>query len=369
MIAGADVVNRNSKLSTLSVFGTSVSGPTATLDPLDVLDDVVLDDGAPREPDEHAAQSTAAHRTRGKLKCRAARTTQAWHGAPREVTNHGPSRSSTQVAYLPASIVGARRWMVHAPLERKADRVESPIRSWRGFDVALSVTRINGILSGSDTSYEETDSMPDRDKLTFTNGFYVNCCVVWVGMRESSALAAKCDRPTLAKINRAYISELVAVMHLSERCVEVNVHGDAVWGIFDTPHKPHVDSAFLTAVQCRTLLKVLNCRLGANGYDAVGAGIGMHYGRALMIKAGYSGSGIDDIVYMGDVVNAARAFSDEAATSLFRDPIVLSELVHHNLNQGNKGLCTGPTQRANRAAFTSSAVNTPMQDWIDANCS
>ncbi len=246
--------------------------------------------------------------------------------------------------------------------------MESRIRSWRGFDVALSVTRINGILSGADTSYEETDAIPDRDKLTFTNGFSVNCCAVWVGMRESSALAAECDLPTLAKLYRSYISEIVAVMHLSERCVEINVQGDSVCGVFDTPHKPHVDSTFLTAVQCRTLVKVLNCRLRKYGYGPIRAGIGMHYGRALMIKAGYAGSGMHDIVYMGEVVNAARALSDEAATAEFSDPIVLSELVHHNLNDGDKDLCTGPMQRANRAVYTSSAVNSPMQDWIDANC-
>jgi class 3 adenylate cyclase len=233
--------------------------------------------------------------------------------------------------------------------------------------VALSVTRIDAILSSADTSYEESDSIPDRDKLTFTNGFDVSCCAVWIGMRESSALAAKYGRPALAKLYRAYISELIAVMHLSERCVEVSIEGDAVWGVFDTPHKPHVDSAFLTAVQCRTLLKVLNRRLGKYGYDAVHARIGMDYGRALMIKAGYLGSGINEIVYMGDVVNSARAFSDEADSSQISDPIVLSELVHHNLNQGNKALCTGPTRIANRNAYTSSAVNTPMQDWIDTH--
>lgn len=34
-------------------------------------------------------------------------------------------------------------------------------------------------------------------------------------------------------------------------------------------------------------------------------GIGLADGRALMIKAGFSGSGIHDVVYMGQVVNPA----------------------------------------------------------------
>lgn len=34
-------------------------------------------------------------------------------------------------------------------------------------------------------------------------------------------------------------------------------------------------------------------------------GIGLAYGRALMIKAGYKGSTINEVVWMGDVVNEA----------------------------------------------------------------
>lgn len=51
-------------------------------------------------------------------------------------------------------------------------------------------------------------------------------------------------------------------------------------------------------------MKVLNYKLKKAGYDTpIKAGTGASWGRALMIKAGLSGSGINDVVYMGDVVN------------------------------------------------------------------
>jgi len=54
------------------------------------------------------------------------------------------------------------------------------------------------------------------------------------------------------------------------------------------------------------MMSVLNFkfikRWGAN-FKEIQAGIGVALGIALVIKAGFSGSGINDLIYMGDVVN------------------------------------------------------------------
>lgn len=245
--------------------------------------------------------------------------------------------------------------------------MESALRAWDGYNVDASVGRINQILSGADTSYEELKTVPSRDRLTFTNGFYVECAAVWVDLRESSKLIQKYRRPSLAKLYRAYISELIAIMHLSTRCVEVNIHGDAVWGVFDTPTKPDIDLTFETAVRCRTLIEVLNCRLPKYGYEPVRAGVGMHYGRVLMVKAGYYGSGINDLVYMGEVVNEASALSDHGAQTSWSDPLILSDVFHSNLNDEYKKLCSQQYVGTTRV-YSSSATTVDMQTWINANC-
>lgn len=87
--------------------------------------------------------------------------------------------------------------------------MESSRRQGDGYTVEPSVGRINQILSGADTAYEEVNQVPGRERLTFTNGFYVNCSAIWVDMRESSKLTEKYQRPRLAKLYRAYISEMV----------------------------------------------------------------------------------------------------------------------------------------------------------------
>src|SRR5262245_26312801 len=156
--------------------------------------------------------------------------------------------------------------------------------------------RVDEILEAADANYEETDNVPSRDRLTFTNGFYAYCTAVFVDIRESSQLPDKYKRPTLAKIYRSCISEAVAVLNAAPRCVELNIHGDAVWGVFATPMKSDIDVAFDAAVRLRSLTDLLNCRYRLEGIDPLRTGVGIDYGRALMIKAGHKRSAVNEVV-------------------------------------------------------------------------
>jgi class 3 adenylate cyclase len=161
-----------------------------------------------------------------------------------------------------------------------------------------SYDRIKGILDSSDVNYEEVDSLPSRDRLTFSNGFYANCSAMFVDIRKSSQLPDKYKRPRLAKLYRAFISEVVAVMNGDTNCNEVNIVGDGVWGVYDTPLKSDIDWTFSTAAKVASLLDLLNYQLVKHGYEPIRVGIGLSWGRALVIKAGFMGSGINDIVYI-----------------------------------------------------------------------
>src|SRR6266496_5699869 len=129
-----------------------------------------------------------------------------------------------------------------------------------------SYDRIKDILDSSDVNYEEVDSLPGRDKLTFNNGYYANCSSMFVDIRKSSELPDKYKRPRLAKLYRAFISEVVAVMDGDTNCNEVNIVGDGVWGVYDTPLKPDIDSTFSTAAKVASLIDLLNYQLVKHGY-------------------------------------------------------------------------------------------------------
>ncbi|MCL2869034.1 MAG: adenylate/guanylate cyclase domain-containing protein [Candidatus Bathyarchaeota archaeon] len=188
--------------------------------------------------------------------------------------------------------------------------------NYKPYDLEDSVSRIDEILKAKGCSYEEKDIIPPREKLKFTNGFYVNCSALFVDIRKSSELTASHQKRVLAKLYRAYISEVVAVINGNSQCKELNVVGDCVSGIFHTQHRSDVDEVFYTAAQVSSLIDILNYKLKRNKIKGITVGIGIALGRTLMIKAGYEGSGINEVVWMGDAVNEASKLASQGNKQL-----------------------------------------------------
>lgn len=237
--------------------------------------------------------------------------------------------------------------------------------NFKSYDYLESIKRLTSILDQSDINYEEKDSLPPRDKLTFTNGFYANCSAIFIDIRKSSELPDKYKRPKLARLYRAFISESVAVMNGDSNAREINVVGDAVWSVVNTPYKHNIDFVFQTAYRLNSMVKILNCRSKARGFDPIEVGIGMSWGRALMIKAGYSGSGINDVVYMGDVVNTAAKLAAYGNATWFDRPMMVSSVFYSNLQEHNQSLLK---YNLNRGCYHGNVISTDMEEWYQANC-
>ena len=237
--------------------------------------------------------------------------------------------------------------------------------NYKVYSYRNSSERIKDILNQPAGTFEEVDGLPDRDKLSFTNGFYGMCSAVFIDIRDSSGLTEKHKRPMLAKIYRAFISEMVAVLNSDPYVREVNIVGDCVWAVYKTTQTTHMDDVFGIASQANTLLKLLNSHYAKKGIDPLKIGIGIDYGRVLMIKAGYSGSGINEVVYMGDVVNRAAHLAHEAGRG-WSDPIFAGGVFHQNLNDHNRSLLTSRYVSGLGTVYTGNVVNTDMNDWVES---
>lgn len=234
------------------------------------------------------------------------------------------------------------------------------------YNFVSSAARIREILDQPAGAFMESDSLPDRDKLSYTNGFYSNCSAIFVDIRDSSGLTDRHTRPVLAKLYRSFISEMVAVLNGSTNVREVNIVGDCVWAVYNTPLKTDIDDVFSTACQANTLKALLNAELSRKKYENLKFGIGLDWGRALMIKAGYKGSGLSDVIYMGDVVNRAAHLAHEAGRQ-WANPIFVGESFAGNLNDHNQGLLTKSHSYSLGNYRSCDAVNTAMNVWIAAN--
>jgi len=233
------------------------------------------------------------------------------------------------------------------------------------YDYESSFSRIRTILNQSDINYTEQHALPDRDKLTFTNGFYAYCSALFVDIRGSSKLPSKYKRPTLARLYRAYISEVVAILNSDTSCREVNIVGDGAWAVYNTPSKSDIADIFSLAAKLASMIKVLNYELGKRGVDPIQVGIGLSYGRALMIKAGYAGSGLNDIVYMGDVVNTAAKLAAHGNETYSDRTIMIDDTFYQNLSDNDKALLE---RNQIRNCWHGNIVNTAMDAWYKANC-
>lgn len=163
------------------------------------------------------------------------------------------------------------------------------------YNVKDSASRIDEILNANDNDYEDNENnIPSRGQLTYKNGYYVNVTALFIDIVGSSKLTDGHRRPTLAKMYRAFLSECVAIMNSWEMCKEININGDCVWGVFETPYKSNVDDVISVAAQLSSMIKILNYKLKKKKYNTISVGIGIDDGLALMVKAGYSGSGIND---------------------------------------------------------------------------
>ena len=235
------------------------------------------------------------------------------------------------------------------------------------YKVEDSARRMDDILSADDNDYKDNGSaIPARDKLTYKNGYYVDVTAIFIDIVDSSKLTDGHRRPTLAKMYRAFLSECVAIMNSYEMCKEININGDCVWGVFETSTKADVDQVTNVAAKLNSMIHILNYKLRKKKYEEIAVGIGIDDGSALMVKAGYSGSGINDIIWMGDVVNSACHLANMAGRN-GRGTIMVTRHIYDNVTietQKNLDICiiNGITYYEGNFSWAQ------MDNWYNENC-
>lgn len=207
------------------------------------------------------------------------------------------------------------------------------------YDINNSAARMDAILYTDNRNFPDLDKIPARNELTFTNGYYVNVSALFIDIVGSSDMTNAHYRPTLAKIYRCFISECTAIMNdaaLGNLCKEININGDCVWGVFDTSSQKDFNNVFSVALRLKDMINTLNDKLKKREYHTIEVGIGVDYGRALMVKAGYYNSGLNDVIWMGDVVNTACHLANKAGRQ-GKSPILISKNIYSKLSDSNKG--------------------------------
>lgn len=244
------------------------------------------------------------------------------------------------------------------------------VKSEINYDYLDSISRIDDYLNNHN-DYQECGDIPARNSLTYSNGFYVDCYALFVDIRSSSKLPKQYQKRVLARIYRSYISELTAIMQDFSNCKEINIVGDCVSGIFSRNGKDDVMQPFQAAYTINGVVKILNHKLEKKGLSPIKIGIGLAKGKALMIQAGFKGSGLNDVVWMGDVVNQASNLCN-SANKKGNDVIVVSNDVYDEL-YGKLGANNIPYQKMLKKThyfddyYTGDITLVSILEWLNSN--
>lgn len=164
----------------------------------------------------------------------------------------------------------------------------------------------------SKTPIETKKTIPLNDsEFTYGNGIVSFVSAIFVDIKNSSELFASRDEK-LARLLRAFTSEIITIFQDSDNYRQIGIRGDCVYGIYSTPYKSDVDDVFNIAVLTNTFLKMFNAILKSEGYSTIEAGIGLGCDKELIIKAGRSGTGINDKIWIGKAVVDASILSSVA---------------------------------------------------------
>lgn len=232
-----------------------------------------------------------------------------------------------------------------------------------------SLARIDAILNAS-CNYSDTNDIKSRQSLTYDNGYYLDCYSLFVDIRDSSQLPKIHQKRVLAKLYRSYISELTAIMQSYSHCREINIVGDCVNGVFTCTSKGDVLQPFQAAYNINSIVKILNFKANKRGYSDLRIGIGIAKGKALMVQAGYKGSGLNDVIWMGDVVNYASHLCAKANKDGNRT-INISQEVYDDL-EGFLGHNDVPYQDMfmrpwGKSHYTGDVIRVTMEEWLNEN--
>ena len=116
-----------------------------------------------------------------------------------------------------------------------------------------------------------------------------------------------------------------------------------------------------------SFVKMLNLKLSKKNYQTISVGIGIDDGRTLMIQAGYKGSSINEVVWMGNAVNNACHLANKAGRD-FREPIVVSSVIYKNLKTHNQSLLSSYYDSEYGCYnYEGNVISTRMEEWINNN--
>lgn len=196
------------------------------------------------------------------------------------------------------------------------------------YDYVLGKERIEKILNNN-IAISEKKLPKDDSQFTYDNG--INCYIgsIFVDIVKSSEIIQEEAPINVSKILRSFTSEIICIMNSSDNIREIGVRGDCVYGIYATPYKQSIYELADIAFNINTFIAMLNKLLSKINFKNIQVGIGVAFGKDLVVKAGQKGTGINDRIWIGNAVVVASNLANVAGRN-GKKSIAFSNVTYDN---------------------------------------
>lgn len=232
--------------------------------------------------------------------------------------------------------------------------------------------RVIDILT-SKTSIKEMDSIPSsEDEFTYENGIKTWVGALFVDIRNSTDYFKENKSETIARVMRAFCSEIISILQKDENFRQIGIRGDCVYGIFSVTDKKDLEQILSNAILINTFQCMFQKILLKNSMPTFEIGIGLGCSKDLVIKAGKKGTGINDLIWIGDAVIDACKLSSQGNIDGFK-PIVMNDCFYTNIKNANanpkatySNYCSKKfSKKIDEFVWHCKMVRTDFYDWIE----
>lgn len=240
------------------------------------------------------------------------------------------------------------------------------------FNYYESKKRIYDILN-SKTKIEKKDYIPSNDsEFTYENGIKAWVGAMFLDIKESSKLFKEYNEEKLARILRAYFSEIVGILKLNNNYRQIGIRGDCVYAIYSVSTKDDLEKIFSDSILINTFNKMFQKILINSNFVSFEIGIGLGLSETLIVKTGQKFSGINDNVWIGESVVDASKLSGQGNRDGF-ETIVMNELFFNNIKEFNANpehnysyyISSKYSYKSQSTVYQCDLINVDYNKWID----
>ncbi len=224
------------------------------------------------------------------------------------------------------------------------------IESHRSVEIDKFASDVKNALQRT-SDVEEYQNLGEISDLSAIGSAVVYATVVSVYIKEDS-YRSQSDRATITKAVYIALAE-------NTRCKDIFSLGNYIIGIFNSPFKSDIDSALDSVGKVKALFNLVNKVYGQSLQSPLTCGIGMSYGKVLMIKS------LDgerpQYAWSGEAVSDATRLSEKASVE---DRVCASFSIYNNLKEDYQKLFSKALLEGH---YEATPVNIAMNKWINAN--